>query len=117
MLKYRKFISLTNDEIELIVKDMFHPESINYIEKDKISLEYKIEHINTKYSRSDKINKRYRHAFYEVKISKFTDELKKQKFSVDGTRYQWMTLDQMWNDKAIKDCNTDIVGYVRDIYQ
>lgn len=88
-----------------------------HIEKDKISLEYKIEHINTKYSRSDKINKRYRHAFYEVKISKFTDELKKQKFSVDGTRYQWMTLDQMWNDKAIKDCNTDIVGYVRDIYQ
>ena len=75
------------------------------------------EHINTKYSRSDKINKRYRHAFYEVRISKFTDELKKQKFSVDGTRYQWMTLDQMWNDKAIKDCNTDIVGYVRDIYQ
>ena len=51
------------------------------------------------------------------KIAIFTDELKKQKFSVDGTRYQWMTLDQMWNDKAIKECNTDIVGYVRDIYQ
>ena len=52
MLKYRKFISLTDDEIKLIVKDMFHPESINYIEKDKKYDEIKVG-ISTKWYSTD----------------------------------------------------------------
>lgn len=87
-----------------------------HIEKDKIEAEYKVEHIHTKFSNSDKINKKYRHTFYEVNISDFPEEVRKNKFTIDGTRYQWMTLEQMWADKAIKQYNTDIVGYVRDIY-
>lgn len=53
MLKYRKFISLTDDEIKLIIKDMFHPESINYIEKDKRYDEIKVG-ISTKWYSTDK---------------------------------------------------------------
>ena len=52
MLKYRKFISLIDDEIKLIVKDMFHPESINYIEKDKKYDEIKVG-ISTKWYSTD----------------------------------------------------------------
>lgn len=52
MLKYRKFISLTDDEIKLIIKDMFHPESINYIEKDKKYDEIKVG-ISTKWYSTD----------------------------------------------------------------
>ncbi|MBR2240085.1 MAG: hypothetical protein IKO49_03830 [Bacilli bacterium] len=55
MLKYRKFISLTDDEISLIVKDMFHPESINYIEKDKKYDEIKVS-ISTKWYSLNKKN-------------------------------------------------------------
>jgi hypothetical protein len=55
MLKYRKFISLTNDEIDLIVKDMFHPESVNYIEKDKKYNEIKVG-ISTKWYSKNKNN-------------------------------------------------------------
>ena len=53
MLKYRKFISLTDDEIKLIIKDMFHPESINYIEKDKRYDEINVG-ISTKWYSTDK---------------------------------------------------------------
>lgn len=55
MLKYRKFISLTDDEIKLIIKDMFHPESINYIEKDKRYDEIKVS-ISTKWYSKNKKN-------------------------------------------------------------
>ena len=55
MLKYRKFITLTNKEISLIINDMFHPESINYIEKDKKYDEIKVS-ISTKWYSKNKKN-------------------------------------------------------------
>ena len=55
MLKYRKFSTLTDEEISLIVNDMFHPESINYIEKDKKYDEIKVG-ISTKWYSKNKKN-------------------------------------------------------------
>lgn len=55
MLKYRKFMTLTNEEISLIINDMFHPESINYIKKDKRYSEIKVS-ISTKWYSLNKKN-------------------------------------------------------------
>lgn len=85
-----------------------------HIPKDNISLYYKLERIQPKYSIKDNMHKVYLHRLYEAKISNFTDECKVDRFEVDGVQYRWMTIEEMETDETIMDINKDVVSMVKD---
>ena len=98
-------------EIIQYISDKLH------IDKCYITIQYKREHIHTKYSKSAKKYKKYRHQFYEVNISNFPEQLQNDSFAIDGIEYKWMSLRDMWLDEDIVHDNGDIVNYVKEIYE
>lgn len=90
--------------------------------KQKLSSNLKIETTNIvnvkflkeesnqkKWSQDGKIYKVYDHRFYQVTISEFPDNMKKDIFSIDGRKYKWMTFQEMRNNNNIKKKNEDVV--------
>lgn len=55
-----------------------------------------------KYSPDRKLLRTYHNRYYQVFKSDFSDILKQPEFTLDGTKYKWMTLEEMWEDNQIK---------------
>lgn len=62
-----------------------------------------------KYSPDRKLVRMYHNKYYQVFITNFTDTLKRPTFTLDGTKYKWMTLEEMWEDAQIKANNADVL--------
>lgn len=62
-----------------------------------------------KYSPDRKLLRTYHNRYYQVFISDFSDILKQPEFTLDGTKYKWMTLEEMWEDNQIKANNADVL--------
>lgn len=62
-----------------------------------------------KYSPDRKSLRMYHNKYYQVFISDFPDVLKQLSFTLDGTKYKWMTLEEMWEDSQIKENNADVL--------
>lgn len=82
----------------------------------ELSLEKLGERIHRKFSVSGGRMKWYHHTFYQIHVSLFPEELKKQEFTVDGINYRWMTLAQMEQDERISEVNGDVVKMVKELY-
>jgi organic radical activating enzyme len=63
----------------------------------------------SKYSPDHKSVRMYHNKYYQVFISDFPDILKQPEFTVDGTKYKWMTFEEMWANKQIKTNNADVL--------
>lgn len=63
----------------------------------------------SKYSLDRKSVRMYHNKYYQVFISNFSDILKKSEFTLDGTKYKWMTLEEMWDNEQIKANNADVL--------
>lgn len=53
--------------------------------------------------------RKYHNKYYQVFINEFSDTLKQPEFVIDGIKYKWMTIEEMWEDKQIKKHNTDVL--------
>lgn len=84
------------------------------IDKNNISVEFKEQRIQRKFSVSNQRYKVYDHKLYYVEISEFTDNIKQHEFKIDGTKYFWMSIKEMENDENIKQKNSDVVGFVKE---
>ncbi len=62
-----------------------------------------------KYSPDHKSVRRYHNKYYQAFISNFSDILKQPTFTLDGTKYKWMTLEEMWGNNQIKAKNADVL--------
>lgn len=62
-----------------------------------------------KYSPELKSMRMYHHRYYQVSISHFSEILKQAEFTLDGIKYKWMTLEEMWADDQIKANNADVL--------
>lgn len=62
-----------------------------------------------KYSPDRKSVRMYHNKYYQVFISNFSDILKQPEFTLDGIKYKWMTLEEMWDDEQIKENNADVL--------
>lgn len=62
-----------------------------------------------KYSPDRDSIRMYYNKYYQVFISNFSDQLKQSLFYLDGTKYKWMTSEEMWADKQIKVNNKDVL--------
>lgn len=84
------------------------------VDKASISVRYATEEIHTKFSVSDKYTKTYRHRLYSASISHFPENEMQDSFSIDGTDYKWMSLNEMMKDPAISEINMDVVSMVKN---
>ncbi len=64
----------------------------------------------SKYSPDRGIVRPYHNKYYKVSISEFPDLLKQPEFELDGAKYKWMTLDEMWEDNQIRTNNADVLS-------
>ena len=62
-----------------------------------------------KYSPDHKSVRMYHNKYYQVFINEFSETLKQPEFIIDGIKYKWMTLEEMWNDKQINKNNADVL--------
>lgn len=62
-----------------------------------------------KYSPDHKSMRMYHNKYYQVSINHFSDILKQSEFTLDGIKYKWMTLEEMWEDDQIKANNADVL--------
>ena len=83
------------------------------VDADDIDLEYKDEAIHHKYSESDNVEKYYHHILYNCILKNFNDEIRKDKFTIDGVDYAWMTIDEMEKNPSINKRNLDVVEFVK----
>ena len=65
----------------------------------------------TKESVSAGMTKTYHHTFCQVSFTGNTD---KKQYSFAGTKYRWFTIDQMKQDRRIKETNSETVSYVEE---
>lgn len=88
-------------------------EDIGFELAENIKIEYLGNRISIKYSVGDKIEKKYNFHFYRINhMEKLFNKCKR--FSHNGKKYVWKTLDQMYSDKNIVKKNEDVLDYIRE---
>ncbi|MBR1597364.1 MAG: hypothetical protein IJ661_00460 [Lachnospiraceae bacterium] len=85
------------------------------VDEKNIDTEYKSERIERKHSVPHDENRVYAHKLYYAKVKRYSDILKQNEFEIDGRHYYWMTLDEMENDERIRECNLDVVRFVKEM--
>ena len=68
--------------------------------------------LSTKFSVSDKVQKKYNFHYF-LAIGNDFHFSKKRTFKYKGKKYCWKTLDEMYADKKIVKNNIDVLDYVR----
>lgn len=69
--------------------------------------------VHCKFSQKDSRYKAYNHMLYEYKPTELPDNMKIDTFEIDGTKYKWMTIEEMVADERIFEVNSDIIGFVK----
>lgn len=80
----------------------------------EISLKYIGNIMSEKYSVGDRVNKKYLFYFFQATDAKFRNNSRKA-FRINGKKYCWKTLDQMYSDKNMISKNKDVLDYVRHL--
>lgn len=92
---------------------------INFISKDLeidtslISCKYITSKIQRKYSISHNEYRTYNHSLYLVTLSSLPTIMKTNAFIIKNKHYYWLTMNDMLNDKNIKEKNLDVVEFVK----
>ena len=89
---------------ECLERDLGAPEDINF--------RYMGNKLSTKFSVSDKVQKKYNFHYF-LAIGNDFHFSKKRTFKYKGKKYCWKTLDEMYADKKIVKNNIDVLDYVR----
>lgn len=93
---------------------------INFISKDLeinnslISCKYITSKIQRKYSISHNEYRTYNHSLYLVTLSSLPTIMKNNDFIIKNKLYYWMTMNEMLNDKNIKEKNLEVVEFVKN---
>lgn len=98
------------NDITEIQREVSKKLSINNVE-----ILYKFNKLHTKFSESDKIEKEYRHYFYEVNIREFYEFMNSKEFDNNGIKFKWYSYDEFLKDERIQKVNSDIVGFIKEM--
>lgn len=66
-----------------------------------------------KYSENDKVYKIYHHKLYEVVVNVLPKNMLQKEFSIDDTRYKWLSLAELEQDENIMKKNEDVIAFVK----
>ncbi len=84
------------------------------IKENTISMQFKTETIQKKYSVKHKEERTYDHRLYYATISKYSDHIMEDEFEIDGKKFFWMTIQDMERDERIREVNSDVVSLIKD---
>lgn len=86
------------------------------IHKNKMTIDYLFMKESTKYSPTSQKNKTYNFYYYHVKIKEeaFSNKMKRSSFEIDGRTFKWMSMDELWNDRATIEKNSDVLRVVKN---
>lgn len=80
------------------------------VARDQLTIKFLTEvPYQPKYSPDHESVRMYHNKYYQVFINEFPDTLKQPVFIIDGTKYKWMTLEEMWEDEQINKNNADVL--------
>lgn len=77
-----------------------------------VKVKWIAERVQTKQSPTGE--KTYAHKLYSAKLTNFPEDLKAAAFTLNGTRYCWMTLQEMEKNPEIQKHNLDVVHFVEE---
>lgn len=80
------------------------------VERSKINIRF-LEEIpyQPKYSPKHRTTRMYHNKYYQVRIEQFPEHMKQSTFTVDGIKYRWMTLEEMWDNENIRKNIADVL--------
>lgn len=84
------------------------------VDADAISVDFREERIQRKFSVSDNVMKCYAHRVYSAALP-VSGALQADDFVIDGKHFYWMSVNDMLQDKAIQKKNLDVVSFVNDV--
>lgn len=86
------------------------------ISKSDMVIDYLFMKESTKYSPTAHKDKIYDFYYYYVKIRKeaFSDEMRQSTFNIDGRRFRWMSMDELWSDRVTVERNSDVLRVVKN---
>lgn len=86
------------------------------IHKNKMTIDYLFMKESTKYSPTAQRDKSYDFHYYHIKIKKeaFSSKMKKESFEIDGRTFRWMSMDELWNDRATMEKNADVLRVIKN---
>lgn len=85
------------DSISRYLKEKINVSEFNY--------NFLGEKTHTKYSQKDKKQKEYTHYFYKIET----------KEEISDNELKWLSYDELINDMRIKEVNSDIIEFVREL--
>ena len=68
-----------------------------------------------KFSEKDKIEKIYTHYFYKVEIKSLNKKLEHTEFEINDIKYKWFTYNELYENRRIKEVNSDIVKFIKEL--
>lgn len=84
------------------------------IPKKFIKIELKAEAIQQKYAPHDMSVNTYQHKLYLATITSFPETLREDSFTIADKKFFWLSIDQMLDDKTIREKNLSVVSFVKD---
>ena len=79
---------------------------------DRMNVKYIGEKESRKFSYSDKVTKKFQFHFFEINNGILPNN-SESVFKLNGKKYCWKTMDQMYSNKSIIKKNQDVLDYVR----
>ena len=79
---------------------------------DRMNVKYIGEKESRKFSYSDKVTKKFQFHFFEIDNGILPNN-SESVFKLNGKKYCWKTMDQMYSNKSIIKKNQDVLDYVR----
>lgn len=90
-------------------------ENISGLNVNVIDISLKMDKVHTKFSQSAKVNKEYHHYFYLVKVDDEKNIMINKEFMINGINYKWFYYKKLLDDKRIREVNSDIIEFVKEI--
>ena len=98
---------LTNDLCNKISKQLG-------VTCDGVSLEYVNEGVQRKFSEVEGKENTYKHYLYLANIKNLPKIFGEKEFEFRDTKYKWMSLYEMENDKSIESKNGEVINFVKE---
>lgn len=109
------FRTVRDMEEDKKMANAFVAKSLN-VSEEYINIELVRESETTKYSTPNKRTKSYKHRYYIATISTTNKSIIKKIFKINGKKYHWFSIDEMYQNRKIKRKNQDIVNELKEIF-
>lgn len=102
------------------IKDECDVEAVEHEVMQKLNIKtkkilYRFDRIHTKFSESDKIEKKYHHYFYDVILENDESISNTKEFKNNDIDFKWYSYGELLQDNRIQEVNADIIRFIKEV--